>query len=567
MAAVLGISAHYHDAAAAIVVGGEVIAAAHEERFSRVLGDPSLPLRAARFCLGRAGLGPGDLDAVVFYELPFAKLERLLVGSLRAFPRGAGGFVRALRSQLSEKIWVLDDLAERLDVPRSRVFAVSHHDSHAASAFFPSPYEDAAVLTVDGAGEHTTTAIWRGRGRELEPWWSQDLPHSLGLFYAAITAFCGFEVNRGEQKTMGLAAFGAPRFEAELRRVLRISGDGSFELDPRFVDVTGDRDEAFCPALVGLLGPPRPYGAPWRLEGPDGRFADVAASAQALLEEAMLGLARRARSETGSSNLCLAGGVALNCVANARIAREAGFDGVFVQPAAGDAGGALGAAILGALSLGDPRPAPMRSAALGQPIDAGAGRALAQALGLRVSAPPRIADEIGRRLAEGEVIASAAGRCELGPRALGQRSLLAPAHDRRFRETINRTIKGREPFRPFAPSMASEGAVLLQSEREMTRFMTTVCPIAPSDADELEATLHVDGTARLHAVDADGAPELSDVLAAYTGACGRKAVLHTSLNAAGEPIVGSAEDAVLFFASHPGVDVLRIEDLLIERPA
>jgi carbamoyltransferase len=332
------------------------------------------------------------------------------------------------------------------------------------------------------------------------------------------------------------------------------------------VDISGEHGRAFTPGLVDLLGPPRIYGAPWALAtAEDARFADVAASAQALVEEAMLGLARRARTETGSKNLCLAGGVALNCVANARIAREAGFESVFVQPAAGDAGGALGAAILGALSLGDPRPAALTSAALGQSVDPGRARGLALRLGLTVERPASITDEVAHRLASGQIVACAVGRCELGPRALGQRSLLAPAHHRRFRDMINRSVKGREPFRPFAPSMLLANAPpILPSEPLMTRFMTTVCPIGPNDTAELEATLHVDSTARLHTVDADS--DLGLVLAAYGDACGHTALLDTSLNAAGEPIVGSGDDAVLFFVAHPKVDALRVDDLLIERP-
>lgn len=569
MVAVLGVSAHYHDSAAALVVDGQVIAAAAEERFSRVLHDSGFPVRAIHFCLEHAGIQAGDLDAVVFYELPFLKLERILLESVRGFPWTSGSFVRGVRSQLSDKLWILDRLAESLDLPRSKVKAVSHHDSHAASAFYVSPFEEAAVLTVDGVGEHTTTAIWKGEGRELRPLWSTELPASLGLFYSAITAFVGFEVLQGECKLMGLSAFGEPRFEDALSRVLRCHDDGSFDVDASYVDVTGASDKAFKNRLCTLLGEPRPYGRSWNLEaGSDRRYADVAASAQGLLERAMFGLARRAQRETGSKYLCLAGGVALNCVVNGKLASAAGFEGIFVQPAASDAGGALGAALLGAIALGGARPPPMRSAALGLPIDAGHAKDLALALGLSVSAPPSIAADAAQRLASGQVIAWAEGRAEFGPRALGHRSLLARADDVGLRDLINRRVKGREPFRPFAPSVldATAGRLAREAPNDMTRFMTAVYPVDEAQRTEVAATLHVDGTARIHSVDPAAEPRFGALLEAYTQASGRCALLDTSLNTAGEPIVNSSEDAIALFVAHPEVRALYVDELVIERP-
>jgi carbamoyltransferase len=571
MAAVLGISGLYHDAAAALVVDGEVVAAIHEERLSRVKHTSALPIRAAFACMRQAGIAVGDLDSVVFYEQPFVKLERVLLWLLRTFPRAPRYFAHALRQQLSSKLWVLDALSEQLGVARQRVRAVSHHASHAASAFFVSPHERAAVLTVDGVGEHVTTAIWKGDGRRIACCWELEFPHSVGLFYAGMTAYLGFPVLGGELRLMALAALGKPRFVEELRKLLRLHSDGSFELVPRYFDSFTNDELGFSRELEKLLGPARPYGRRWDLQSSeaDQRYADLAASTQALTEEALLGLARRAKRETGLDALCLAGGVALNCAANARIARDAGFDRVFVQPAAGDAGGALGAAILVALELGDPRPAALRTAALGQAIEPAEARTLADALGLVARRVDDPAAEIARRLERGQIVGVAYGRAEWGPRALGHRSLLAPAHDARFRHRINRSIKRREPFRPFAPSVLSEHAAAWfdSAPNDMTPFMTTTCAVRAAAQEGLAAVVHADGSSRLHTVTPEASPLLAETLRQYQPEGGFAAVLNTSLNGAGEPIVGSAADALAFYTKHRAVDALVIDDMLVVRNA
>jgi carbamoyltransferase len=571
MAAVLGISGFYHDAAAALVVDGEIVAAMHEERFDRVKHSAALPERAARACLEVGGIDARDLDAVVFYEEPFPKFERLLEWLVGTFPRAPRYFARVLRSELSRKLWVLDEISEMLGVARERVRAVPHHLSHAASAFFVSPFDEAAVLSVDGVGERTTTAIWHGRGTSLEPRFSVEFPHSLGLFYAAITAYAGFEVLEGELKLMALAAYGEPRYAGELSRVLRLGSDGDFTLEPRYFDAFTDSELGFGRELERLLGPARRPGKPWDLAGDsdDSRYADVARSAQLLVEEALLALARRARRETGSDALCLAGGVALNATANARLAEESGFSRVFVQPAAGDAGGALGAAICGALELGDRRPGALGSPALGQRLDAGAGADLALRLGLAVARPARPFERAAEILARGGIVALASGRVEWGPRALGFRSLLAPAHDARLRDALNRRVKGRETFRPFAPSALHQNtdALFHHVGTDMTPFMTTLCRARETAHAELSGVLHVDGTSRLHAVTPERAPALAEILGEYERRTGRRALLNTSLNGSGEPIVGSENDAVAFFASHAAVDALLLDDVLVERRA
>jgi carbamoyltransferase len=568
MANLLGISAHYHDAAAALVVDGRVVAAMQEERFSRIKNDAALPLSAARACLAMGELAPKDLDAVVFYENPFAKLERVLVWLCRTFPRSVLQFPRAIREQLGSKLWALDRIAEELGVSRAKIEHADHHACHAASAFFLSPFEEAAVVTVDGVGEDATTTISKGRGRSLERLAQISFPHSLGLLYGALTAYLGFEVNEGEYKVMGLAAFGTPRFRDEFASLFVQKGDGSFELGLPYFAYDTAANVGFSPRMERLLGPRRPIGRPWNLDGDpeDRRYADVAATLQAVTEEALLGLAKEARRLTGATALCLAGGVALNAVANARLRRESGFAQMSVHPAAGDAGGALGAAILGSLARGDPRPSPLACAALGAEIDVASAHATARALGLetrRVSDP---AAETAERLARGQIVAVCQGRFEWGPRALGQRSILALPGDVSVRERLNRAIKRREPFRPFAPAVpeACAGEYFDEAPSEMTPFMTTVCPVLAGARDELAAVTHVDGTARVQTVNERSAPFLARVLGGVGERVGTPVVLNTSLNGAGEPIVASANDALAFFAAHR-VDAMLIGDLVLTR--
>jgi carbamoyltransferase len=568
---VLGIPAYYHDAAAALVVDGQLVAAIQQERLSRIKNDPSLPLDAGDACLAFAGLNPAELDAVVFYEQPFDKLERVLVNLLRNLPRTWRQFPRAMASQLGEKIWVLDRLAESFGLSRKKLRCFEHHRCHAASTMFVAPFEEAAVLVVDGVGEHSSTTLWHGRGRELRLLESIDFPHSLGLLYAALTAYLGFEVNEGEYKVMGLAAWGRAGHE-DLRerfaKLIRLHDDGSYELGLDYFAHMSDAELGFGPKLEALLGPRRAPGEAWQLEHErDQRYADIAATLQQVIEEALLGLARRAAALTGASNLCLAGGVALNSVANARLQREAGFARVFVQPAAGDAGGALGAAILGAIELGDARPSALGSAALGLPIDPSRAWDIARALSLpirRLEDPARTTAEL---IAADKIVAHVQGRFEWGPRALGQRSILADAGPRENRERINRLIKQREMFRPFAPAVLEErvAELFVGTANDMTPFMTTVLPVRDECRASLGAVTHEDGSARVQTVAQARAPELHAVLSALAAAGHAPVVLNTSLNGPGEPIVGGSEDALGFFLRH-AVDAMILDDMLIERP-
>ena len=562
MAAVLGVSAHYHDAAAALVVDGQIIAAIQEERLSRIKHDPALPRQAMQRCLSIGGLTAADLDAVVFYENPFARLERVLVYGLRTFPRSLRQLPRALEVNLAQKLWVLDEIAAELPIDRKKVRFVAHHESHAAAAFFTSPFEDAAVLTVDGVGEDTTTALWHGRGAALTRLATLRFPHSLGLLYAGLTAYLGFPVNEGESRVMGLAAWGAPTRQREFRLLHRPDDSGAFSLDPSYFAHMLDLERGFGPKLEALLGPARPPGRPWDLTSPEDRaYADIAASLQRTTEQSLLALARQARRETGAANLCLAGGVALNCVANARLAKQSGFAQVFVQPAAGDAGGALGAALLGALQEGDPRCPPMQHARLGEAVSAAEALKLAEALGMpitRVSDPSQV---VADRLRAGQIVALATGRSEWGPRALGQRSILASPREAATAEMLNNVIKRREPFRPFAPAVlaAHTEDYFVGGADLMTPFMTTTRPIR--EDVQLDAVRHVDGSARVQTVTSSSSPVLADILQR----CDLPVVLNTSLNGPGEPIVSSAADALAFFRTRP-VDAMLIEDLLLTRP-
>jgi len=568
MTAVLGISALYHDAAAALVVDGEVVAAIQQERLSRRKNDASLPKDAALACLSLAGLSATDLAAVVFYEDPFARLDRVLLSTLRSFPRAWRQFPHAIRSQIGSKVWVLDNLAFTLGISRNRVSTVAHHQSHAASAFFASAYDEAAVLTIDGVGESDTTGLWMGKGSSLECLGTIEFPHSLGLLYAALTAYLGFEVNEGEFKVMGLAAFGAPKYTQEFSKLIKIREDGSFELSLSYFAFHTDVDLGFNAKLEELLGPRRPRGKPWDLQSSpeDRRYADIAATLQRFTEDAIVALAKAAKRLTSSEFLCMAGGVALNCVANARVVQESGFKNVFVQPAAGDAGGALGAAYLGYIQATGKRPARMRSALLGPSISNDKARNTAAALGLKYTEPSDIFDEVAKLVLDDKIVALARGRVEWGPRALGSRSLLASPKQAEMRDRMNRAVKRREPFRPFAPAvLRSEAHKWFDHwNNDLSPYMTGLAIVKPECRAQIAATTHVDGTARIQTVDEDSSPDLCKLLQVMKQRNEAPIMLNTSLNGNGEPIVCDECDALAFFLSHP-IDALVLEDILLQR--
>lgn len=569
---VLGISAYFHDSAAALVVDGEVVAAAQEERFSRLKNDARLPKDAIRFCLRRAGLRLDELDHVVFYEKPLRKFERVLITHLREFPKSAPQFSRALGKWLTKRLWLKGEMCAELGCTPEQLLFVDHHLSHAASAFLCSPHEHAAILTVDGVGEHSSTTIYDGRGSAIEPLEEIRFPDSIGLLYSAITAYLGFRVNHGEYKVMGLAPYGEPRFIGEFEKLCHIGDDGSFRLDPRYFAYAHSADRSFTPLLEDLLGPARASNDPIELPRSQ-RLADVAASLQVVTERALLALARRAKERTGANALCLAGGVALNSVANRKIADSGIFDHVFVQPAAGDAGGALGAALYVDHAIGGtPRRHAMQSAMLGEAYDAKAIRVfLADCRVRHAHHPDRdgLNREVAKRLACGEVGGWFQGRFEWGPRALGARSILADPRDPAMADRVNAKIKFREAFRPFAPAVrACETSRWFDVGRDapLTRFMLSVAPVTPEGRKTLPATTHVDGTARVQTVDAESNPRFASLLDAFAAETGVGVLLNTSMNLKGEPLCASPAEAYGVF-QRSALDFLVLEDCVITKRA
>ncbi len=578
---VLGISAYFHDSAAALVEDGHIIAAAQEERFSRKKHDASLPLKAVDFCLRQAGVSIAEVDQVVFYEKPLKKFERLLVSQLRAFPRGLGQFTRSMRSWLTDRLWVEQNLATALGCPTSKILFSDHHLSHAASAFLCSPFDSAAIVTVDGVGEWATTSIYRGvsdkAGSRIELIEELHFPHSIGLLYSAITAYLGFEVNDGEYKVMGLAAYGTPRFLEAFESLCRVDADASLSIEPRYFCYDHHATKSFTPALEELLGPARVPGAALELPAAPGseaaRFADVAASLQAFTERYLIALASAAAARTGEKRLALAGGVALNSVANRQILEHSPIEALFVQPAAGDAGGALGAALWATHCLAKlPRGPAMHSALLGE---AHSPAEVHRFLGdcaidhRRFDDPGLLAEEVADRLARGEVGGWLSGRFEWGPRALGARSILADARAPDVKERVNRKIKLREPFRPFAPAVLKEESdrwfvPVAGKDDHTTAFMCSVAPATEEARRRLPAVVHVDGTSRLEVVEASSSPALHRLLLAFRAKTGVGVLLNTSFNLKDEPICSSPAEAYSTY-ERSELDFLVLEDCLIER--
>lgn len=588
MAAVLGISALYHDAAAALIVDGEVVAAIQEERFTRIKHDPSLPVRATRWCLAQAGIGPDDLDHVVFYEKPLRKFERILHHTVAAFPRGIRAFPRTMRVWLGDKLWTRTLLARELRIPADRILFSEHHLSHAASALLCSPHCDAAVLTIDGVGEHATTALWRGSAAApfIEPVAEIPFPHSLGLFYSAMTAYLGFAVNEGEYKVMGMAAYGQPRYRDRIDRLLRRDGRGGYELDLDYFCFHWHPDRSYTDKLVDLLGPPRFPGTPFVPEGvdPDApadlvadsqRYADIAASVQAALEDAVVDLTRYARQRIDAPALCMAGGVALNSVANHRLAAEGIFDHLWIQPAAGDAGGALGAALWAwHCVLGHDRGPGLARYDLGRSFDRSETAELLGDLQLPFedvgedAAEAGLAERVAEDLVEGRVIGWFDGRCEYGPRALGHRSILADPRSAAMKDRVNARIKYRERFRPFAPSILDarldDWVELAPAARDPARYMLATPTVRADRRQQAAAVVHVDGSSRIQAVRAEDHPRYHAVISAFAARTGVPMVLNTSFNLKGDPMVSSPAQAVATFLG-TDLDALYVDGFRVGR--
>lgn len=591
MTAILGISAFYHDSAAALVVDGQLVAAAQEERFTRVKHDHRFPQQAVDYCLGEAGLTADHLDYVGFYDKPIRKFDRLLETYLAFVPAGYRSFRQALPLWLKQKLHLPRELNRELGGRyRGRYVFTDHHESHAASAFFPSPFEEAAILTIDGVGEWTTTCVGIGRGNHIELLDEIRFPHSLGLLYSAFTYYTGFRVNSGEYKLMGLAPYGRPVYrQAILDRLIDLKDDGSFRLNMRYFN--------YCQGLTmtsrkfhDLFG-----GLPRMPDTPlTQRDMDLAASIQAVTEEVMLRLAGQVHRRTGLSNLVLAGGVALNCVGNGRVARQGPFQRLWIQPAAGDAGGALGTALFIWHQLLDrPRdpqqPDGQHGSRLGPAFDDDQVAEMLERHGAsfaRCDSDQQLCQQVAAWIAAGQVVGWFQGRMEFGPRALGARSILADARHPRMQSQMNLKVKFRESFRPFAPIVLQE-----QAERyfelpvgQDSPYMLLVAPVSPQlrlepseqarqatgidklkyPRSEIPAVTHVDDSARVQTVDPRRNRLLHQLLSCFHDKTGCAVMINTSFNVRGEPIVCTPEDAYRCFLM-TDIDVLVMGRVVVRK--
>jgi carbamoyltransferase len=559
---ILGISCYYHDAAAALVVDGRVVASVEEERLSRAKHDSRFPSRAIRCCLEQGGVSAADLDGVAFYEKPLSKFHRMVRTAQRYTPSDVPAFTDRLARVRHESLEI--DRTFRNEFGYIGPFwFVEHHASHSASAFFCSPFDRAAVVTLDGVGEFATTTIGRGNGSSLEVLAELDYPHSLGLFYGAITAFLGFAVNSDEYKVMGLASYGKPAYLEQMGRLLQVRSDGSFALGLDYFAYHIDDERMFSDKLIELLGPPCAPGA-----AATQRAMDIAASAQAALEEAYLAILRRAYELTGETNLCLAGGVALNGVANWRCFNASPFTDLFIQPAAGDAGGAIGAALYAYHQQpGAQRDRGPFSPYLGPEYSGAEIEQALKAAGLSFTrlAESELLTTVAQRIASDQIVGWFQGRMEAGPRALGARSILGNPANAGMKDRINACVKFREEFRPFAPAVLRDRADdFFALDGRETPYMLLVPDAQPGAAARIPAVVHVDNTARAQTVTADTNPRFHGLLCALGRETGIPVVLNTSFNVKGEPIVCSPADAVRCFLN-TDIDALAIGDYVAEK--
>jgi|FLYN01.1.fsa_nt_gi carbamoyltransferase len=594
---ILGISCFYHDSAAALIHDGVLVAAAMEERFTRRKHDNGFPTLAIQFCLKQAGITGEDLDYVVFYEKPLVKFERILLTTLNTFPKSAGVWRESMLAWLKEKLWIKNIIQKETGVRYDRVLFCDHHMSHAASAFFASPFKEAAVLTVDGVGEWTTTtlgkatSVWEGetgKQNSIILFQEQRFPHSLGLLYSAFTAFLGFQVNDGEYKVMGMAPYGQPRYVDKIYRIFQQSAsDGSFHLNMNYFSFHHSTQHTYNERFLELFGEPRQPGddfftpeidptraAAERATAEKNQYyADIAASIQRVLEEALIAAARYLHQKTGLSKLVMAGGVALNTTANYRLLCETPFDEIYIQPAAGDDGGALGAALWAYhIVLGKPRNWVMPNAYWGQEFTDGEAKQFLDSRGIKYESfeenEDALLDIVADELTKKKIIGFFQGRFEWGPRALGNRSILADPRTAEMKEIVNMKIKYREPFRPFAPVILRERAPEYfdypdVEKHEAPRYMLMVSPIKTDKQDKIAAVCH-QGTGRLQTIERETNPRYYGVVERFGQATGIPVVLNTSFNLRGEPIVTSPRDAWNTF-NNSDLDLLVIGSLLVRK--
>ena len=591
---ILGIACFYHDSAAALIKDGVLIAAAMEERFTRKKHDNSFPNHAIEFCLRQAGITGADLDYAVFYEKPLIKFERILLTTLGTFPRSSGVWRDAMLNWLNDKLWIKNIIQKEVGLNYDHVLFCDHHMSHAASAFFASPFDEAAVMTIDGVGEWTTTALgtarsaWEGKGgtNDISLTSEQRFPHSIGLLYSAFTAWLGFRVNNGEYKVMGMAPYGQPRYVDKIYQVFKQHDDGSFTLNLDYFSFQYSNENTYNRRFVELFGEPRPPEADFftMMTNPERagereamalnqHYADIAASIQRVTEDALIKIANHLHAKTGMKKLVMAGGVALNTKANYRILNETPFEEVYIQPAAGDDGAALGAALWAYhLVLGNPRTWVMPHAYWGEGYTDAQCRDFLDSNGIRYQSfdgnDDQMLDVVAEALTREKVVGFFQGRFEWGPRALGNRSILADPRSDAMKEVVNTKIKFREPFRPFAPVVIEDDAPryfdLQKTEGQYPyRFMMAVSPVSSEKALEIPAVNHM-GTGRLQTIRQEWNPLYYELVRSFGEATGVPVLMNTSFNLRGEPMVTTPANAINTF-NNSDIDLLVLNRYLVRK--
>lgn len=564
---ILGISCYYHDAAASLLKNGQLVAASDEERFSRIKHDSSFPKNAINFCLEQAGITANDLEFVVFYEKPFLKFERLFLSSVGFSPKTMSFFRESMRKWFFDQLWIKSHILSELNIPRKKIIFCEHHLSHAASAYFCSPYRKAAILTLDAIGEWTTASWGIAQGNEIVLKEELHFPHSLGLLYSAFTVFTGFEANEGEYKMMGLAPFGMPRYTEKIKKVLDLKDDGSFATDLSFFSYQYSLRDIYAKKFLALFGAPNknsdeviPY------------YADIAASIQKITEEILIKMANYVYKKSGTDYLCYAGGVALNSTANWKVLKNTKFKEIFIQPSAGDSGGSLGAALWASNTvINEKKRFEMKHAYWGaeeseEEIEDFLKRENVSYK--KIENEESLIEQVAEKMAKGEVVGWVQGRFEWGPRALGNRSILADPRTFGMKELVNRKIKFREAFRPFAPSVTEESAgAYFDIPKKLhlpLKYMLYVVPVRENKRANLKAVTHVDGTARPQIVEGGVNPLYHKLITRFGKKTEIPVILNTSFNLKGEPIVNTAKEALSTF-KRSGLDILVLHNKILEK--
>lgn len=587
---ILGISCFYHESAACLIRDGKVVAASAEERFSRKKHDSDFPKLAVEFCLKEAGISAEDLDFVVFYEKPFWKFARILTTSLAQYPWAMRVFAKGMAIWLMDKLWVRSIISDELSIPASKILFVPHHISHAASSYYASPFDKSAILTMDGVGEWTTTAYGVAKGSDMEMDSEIRFPHSLGLLYSTFTAFLGFEVNDGEYKVMGMAPYGKPIYLSKVKKLVKVFADGSFALNLKYFAFQRSTVKSYSQEFVKLFGEPREKdlhfftrtsGYPSYFGEKPGnydelcelnqKYADIAASVQAFTEETILALSRKIHERTKMENLCIGGGVGLNSVANGILLRKGPFKRVFIQPAAGDDGGSLGAAmyVYHAL-LGKKRRFVQDNCYLGAEFseeEIEKFLAKSKIKYKKFATEASLIEYLSDSLTQKKVIGFFHGRAEWGPRALGARSIIADPRSKEMKEIVNTKIKFREPYRPFAPVVCEEKVkdyfeVGDLAHEDLTKFMLAVFPVRADKKKVIPAVTHVDGSGRLQIISEKQNSRYYNLIRRFGEKTGVYVLMNTSFNLKGEPIVNSPENAVKTFRAS-GLDILALERFVV----